>query len=262
MRSQAATRLTIAVLLFSGSAVLFSESARARSRRARGPAAPQAARSNAEACRQELSVLESAVGAAADDLQLGARYRQAAIRCEQFDRSIEFFERLVKAHSASAHAHINLGLAYIDKIPPSSDLRQALLGRSAVQQFTKALALRRTWLAYYTRGVARLYYPNIFGVWKDAADDLERALAAQKTEAANPYFARTYVALGDTYYWRFHDLERARRTWTEGAAQFPDEQALRLRLASPVLEMREIVRKAVSPDVRVDTSLRQFDAEK
>lgn len=214
-----------------------------------------------EACRQELSQLESRVAAAPDDLVGGAGYRQVAIRCEAFDRSIDFFKRLVARHPASANARMNLGFAFVDKIPVVGDLRQALLGRSAIDQFSKSLDARTTWLACYTRGRIRLFYPDRFGQAKGAVADLERALQVQRAEPARPYHVRTFVTLGDAYYWRVHDLAKARRMWEEGAARFPADRDLRARLDNDVKVMREIVRQAVNADVRIDTSLRELAAE-
>jgi tetratricopeptide (TPR) repeat protein len=214
-----------------------------------------------EGCGRDLAGLEASVSASPDDLLLGAGYRQAAIRCAQPDRPVALFQALVKKHRASLAATLNLGFAYIDKIPPASDLRQALLGRSAIDQFSRSLAIRPTWLGYYTRGVVRLFYPNVFGLREAALDDLRHALAIQQEAPPRPYHARTYVALGDTYYWRFHDLDQARRAWSEGAARFPDDAALRARLDGPVSAMREIVRKSLNADVRIDTSLKDVAAD-
>ena len=209
-------------------------------------------------CRRDLSSAEAEIVSRPDDLPAGASYRQTAIRCEQVNRAVEFFERLVERHPGSATARLNAGFAYIDRIPTSGDLRQALLGRSAIRQLTRAIELEASWLAYQTRGTVRLYYPNRFGQFKGAVDDLERAMAIVRAGSSRPYHVRTYVALGDACYWRLHDLPRARAVWAEGAARFPGDDALRARLGSDVKVMREIVREAVNADVRVDTSLREI----
>jgi hypothetical protein len=213
-------------------------------------------------CRRDLSSAEAEVASHPEDLPAGASYRQAAIRCEQVDRAVEFFERLVERHPRSTSARLNAGFAFIDKIPTSGDLRQALLGRSAIGQLTKAIELEASWLAYHTRGTVRLYYPNRFGQFNAAVDDLERAMAIVRAGPLRPYHVRTYVALGDACYWRLYDLPRARAIWAEGAARFPWNDALRARLESDVKVMREIVREAVNADVRIDTSLREMLADR
>jgi tetratricopeptide (TPR) repeat protein len=213
-------------------------------------------------CRRDLSSAESALASRPDDLPAGASYRQAAIRCGQVDRAVDFFEQLVEQHPRSPNARLNAGLAYVDKIPTSSDLRQATLGRSAIGQLTKAIEIEATWLAYQTRGTVRLYYPNSFGQFKGAVADLERALAIVRAGTPQPYHVRTYVTLGDACYWRLYDLARARAIWAEGAERFPGNESLRARLESDEKVMREIVREAVNADVRVDTSLRELTADR
>jgi hypothetical protein len=226
------------------------------------PRAGDGARREEAECRRDLSVAEAEIASRPDNLTAGASYRQAAIRCAQVDRAVQFFERLVERHPASTSVRLNAGLAYIDKIPTSGDLRQALLGRSAIRQLSRAIELEASWLAYLTRGTVRLYYPNRFGQSEGAVDDLERAMAIVRAGPLRPYHVRTYIALGDACYWRLYDLARARAVWADGAARFPENTALRARLESDVKVMREIVREAVNADVRVDTSLREMLADR
>lgn len=210
------------------------------------------------ACLRDLAAREARVTANPDDLYAGAEYRQVAIGCRQVDRAIGFFERLVKANPRVPNARVNAAFAYIDKIPTSSDLRQALLGRSAIGQLSKVIEAEATWLALQTRGTVRLYYPNRFGQFRAAVADLERALSLVRAGPSRPYHARTYVSLGDAYYWRLHDAARARAMWSEGADRFPGHEGLRARLDSEPKVMREIVREAMNADVRIDTSLREL----
>ncbi len=209
-------------------------------------------------CAAELGTRERDVSARPDDLGLGADYRQAAIRCKAVDRSIDFFERLAKEHRQSLSAQLNLAFAYVDKIPTSGDLRQALLGRDAVGEFGKAIAIRPTWVAHYTRGFIYLNYPRVIGVGRKAIADFERALAIQNGEPPRPYHARTYVALGDAHYWRFSDLAKARQIWAEGLAKFPEDEPLRARMAHEGMPLRDIIRKTMNADARIDTSLAEL----
>lgn len=221
-------------------------------------AAAPYAEQEASACPAELEARGREVAGNPDDLSAGADYRQAAIRCGAFDRSIEFFKRLAKTHSESVNVRLNLALAYVDKIPTAGDLRQALLGRDAIREFGKANEIRPTWLGHYTRGFIYLNYPRAFGAGPKAVAEFERAIALHSMEQPDLHRARAWVALGDAHYWRLSNLEKAREVWSEGARWFPDDEALRLRLTSAVKPLREIIRKTMNPDVRVDTSLSEL----
>ncbi len=98
----------------------------------------------------------------------------------------------------------------------------------------------------------------MIGVGRKAIADFERALAIQAGEPARPYHARTYVALGDAHYWRFSDLARARQIWAEGLAKFPDDEPLRARMNHEGMPLRDIIRKTMNADARIDTSLAEL----
>src|SRR5262245_48032502 len=86
----------------------------------------------------DLSALERRVASEPENLRIAADYRQAAIGAGEFDRSIRFLERLAQ-QSGAANAYINLALAYVDKVPPSGDIRRLYLGRDAMNALTKAI---------------------------------------------------------------------------------------------------------------------------
>ncbi|HSK08345.1 MAG TPA: hypothetical protein VK911_02120, partial [Vicinamibacterales bacterium] len=185
-------------------------------------------------------------------------YRQTAIRCEAFDRAIDFFKRVTKVHNRSLNARLNLAFAYVDKLPASGDVRQALLGRDAAGEFEKANAIKPTWVAHYTRGFIYLNYPRVFRVARKAIEELEQAIAIAASEPRRPHHARAWVALGDAHYWRFSELAKAREVWAEGLARFPNDEALQERMGKEGMPLRDAIRKTMSPDVRVDTSLAEF----
>ncbi len=217
--------------------------------------------SEAPECAAEMSGLEAAVAEAPDDLFLGARYRQVVIRCDEGGkRATKFFDRLVKAHPRSAHAWLNAGLAHVDRIPTKGDIRQALLGRGATQRLGRSIDLQPTWVAHYVRGFVYLFYPRVFKVSRKAVADLDAALAIQAKQPLRPCHARTFVALGDAWYWRLDDLPRARLIWAQGLERFPNDPALVARVAKEGMPLRDEIRHSLDADRRVDTSLRALQA--
>src|SRR5439155_20464702 len=173
--------------------------------------------------------LERAVRSDPADLQLGADYRQLMIRCTQYDRAISFFKKLASEHREIASVHLNLALAYIDKIPVSGRIRQAFLGRDAIDELGASIRSQPTWIAYYMRGLVNLYYDRMFNRLRPAIADFEQALALQHTAAKQPFHVRAFVSLGDAY-WKLGDLTRARAIWTDGLKEFPADPALNGRL--------------------------------
>lgn len=185
-----------------------------------------------------VDALEAATAAAPDDLVIGADYRQAVIGAaaaekglEPYNRCLAFFQKLVTEHPRSANAYLNLGFAHVDKIPAEGAITQVLLANSALGHFGKALELEESWLGYYSRGHAYLFWPPIFGRVASGIADLEKAVEiSRKKGDRQAYYGRAWAALGDGY-WRQDNLDRAREIWKEGLAAFPDDQELKARLS-------------------------------
>jgi tetratricopeptide (TPR) repeat protein len=209
----------------------------------------------ARATESELSSLEARVRAAPDDLRPANEYRLAVIRTGAYERALGFFEELVRAHPASANAHLSYALAIVDKIPAAGSVTQVVLANSALARVARAVELQPSWVGYYTRGVSYLYWPKVFGRAHLAAEDLERALAIQKTEPPKPYHARTYVSLGDAY-WKVDDLAKARAVWQQGLEAFPGHPALSARLSREGDALDALILDALDYSRRADTDLR------
>jgi len=105
-----------------------------------------------------MAAFERSIDAAPEDLELAAQYRAVATESARYDRAIGFLERIARRTGSGPNAYINLALAYVDKVPPSGDLRRLYLGRDAMGALTKSIALRPSVFAYYMRGVINLYY--------------------------------------------------------------------------------------------------------
>ena len=207
-----------------------------------------------------LTRLEDALSAQPDDLRAGNDYRMAVVQIDkipQYDRAIAFFQKLVTAHPDAANAHLNYGFAYVDKIPAAGAITQVILANNALGEFTKSLELKPSWIGLYTRGNSYLFWPRIFNRTHLGIDDLQRALTMQKADKKRPYYARVYVALGDGF-WKIDDLVSAANAWREGLADYPDNAALKARLAKQGDELKALIEAGYDPAKRVDTGLQDL----
>jgi tetratricopeptide (TPR) repeat protein len=204
-----------------------------------------------------LNELEARLQQEPGSLRLGSEFRQLVIATSRYDRSIRLFERLTKDPRGGANRFLNLALACVDKVPVSGSIRQALLGRDAIDAATRAIAMDPTPVAYFIRGLVNLYYDRaIFHRTDKGVADLEEArrLAAFHPELPS---SRVFAALGDGY-WRLRRPEKAREVWREGLGRFPNTESLSLRLNARDDQLAAIVGHALDPDVRVDTTLREL----
>jgi len=214
-----------------------------------------AAGASAAASSGEIDALERAVSAEPENLKLAADYRQRAIAERAFDRSIDLFERLAKRKGSGPGVHISLAFAYVDKVPTSGDIRRLYLGRDAMNELTKSIALRPTVLAYYVRGVINLFYNAfIFHRADRGVADLTTALGMIDASTPTPLVLRVYTALGDGYV-RLQNVPKAREVWTAGLTKFAGAPELKSRLAAQGEALEDIVTTALSAGRRLDTTL-------
>jgi tetratricopeptide (TPR) repeat protein len=207
-----------------------------------------------------LHYLESAVVGDPDNVRYASEYRQAAIQNKDFDRSLQFFEKLTSEHPNCANVHLNFGFAYVDKIPVAGSITQVILANNALKEFTKAVELQPDWLAYYTRGMSYLFWPKVFNRAPFGVADLKNALAMQKKGPRRSYHVKTYIGLGDGY-WKVDEPEKARATWREGLKLFPDNPDLKIRLEQKDDELKATIEAGFDPGKRVDTDLRELWAD-
>jgi tetratricopeptide (TPR) repeat protein len=196
------------------------------------------------------------VAADAENLKVSAEYREAVIAAGEYDRAIKLFGGLADRPGAGPHAFLNLGLAYIDKIPSVGAFRRISLGNNATEALTRSIAREPSDLAYLIRGLVNLHFERgLFHRTPEGVADLENALRLAAAHADRPYVARIYVALGDGY-WRLKTREKARATWRDGQAKFPGDERLRLRLTSADGVVNDRIAHDLDAGTRVDTSLR------
>jgi tetratricopeptide (TPR) repeat protein len=215
-----------------------------------------------------LGHMESALTAEPDNLQFGSEYRQTILKQAKqlhpkegqpadFDRGLKFFERLTAQNPKASAAWLNYGFTYVDKIPAAGAISQVILANTALGHFTKSLEIKPSWIAYYTRGNSYLYWPKIFGRAPLAVADLEQAMNMQKSGPKKSYYVRGYASMGDAY-WKTDNLEKARATWKEGLALFPESAALKDRLAKQGDDLKAYLDDVLDPSKRVDTDLREI----
>jgi tetratricopeptide (TPR) repeat protein len=204
-----------------------------------------------------LEHMEAALAADPDNLRYASEYRHAVIRAVAYDRALDFFAKLVADHPGSAFAWLNYGYVYVDKMPAAGAITQVILANDALQQFTRSIELKASWIALYTRGNSYLYWPKIFGRGPLAVADLERAVAISKSEPKRAYQAHAYAALGEAY-WRTDQPERARATWEEGARLFPQDAVLKELLSRQGDDLEAYVADQVDRTKRVNTDLREL----
>jgi tetratricopeptide (TPR) repeat protein len=206
--------------------------------------------------RENFLNLERSIQGDPENLPLAASYRALAIEAAQFDRSIDFLEKIAKRKGSGPNIYISLALAYVDKVPPAGDIRRLFLGRDAMSALTKSIEQRPCALAYYLRGVINLYYNRrIFNRTDKGVADLERALAMTTAHSPPALIARIYTSLGDGNF-KLGNLAKARELWSTGAAKSPDDPALRRRLDNQGQELEWAVGQALAAERRADTSLR------
>lgn len=204
-----------------------------------------------------LHYFESAITDDPDNLRYSSEYRQVVIKNKDFDRSLNFFEKLATTKPESANIHLNSGFAYVDKIPVAGSITQVILANKALTEFTKAVELQPSWINLYTRGMSYLFWPKIFNRAPMGVADLERAMKIQSAGPKKGYYVKNYLALGDGY-WKTDQMEKARAIWQEGLKQFPDNQQLKARLEHQGDELQKLIEANFDPNKRVDTDLREL----
>jgi predicted Zn-dependent protease len=202
-----------------------------------------------------LPLFEAALAADPDNLKYSNEYRKAVIRTGEYDRAIDFYDKLTAAHPQAAFAWLNYGYAYVDKIPAAGSITQVILANNSLTNFTKSIERKRSWIALYTRGNSYLYWPKIFGKAPLGVADLEEAVAiARKEPKLKPVYVRAWIALGDGYL-KTDQPEKAKATWREGVQLFGSDPQLQARLARDGEELEQYVYDQEDPNQRVDTNL-------
>jgi len=209
-----------------------------------------------------LTEFEAALTADPDNIQYGSEYRQAVIQANNaYDRCIKFFEKLTADNPNASNAWLNLGLAYVDKIPAAGSITQVILANTALTYLTKSINLKPTWINLYCRGNSYLFWPKLFKRAHLGLSDLEEAMKIQKQDKKRVYHVRTYIALGQAH-WKMDDVDRAKKIWKEGVELFPDNVQLKDLLSKDGDDLQEYIDDTLDPNKRVDTNLQELWTDK
>ncbi len=216
---------------------------------------------------QHLTEMETTLRGRPAAYGVASTYRSHCATYGRHNRSINFFQQLVADKPDDWRARVELACAYIDKIPTCGGMAaivsKGTLARKSLDQLDQVLAEHPDlWVGYYTRGMNHLHWPRALLHSDDAATDLARCIEMQRkseSQSPEPYFVRTYVALGDAHT-KAKKYDRAREAWRQGMKLFPGSQELKERLAiaddSALLKYVESKRSLEQP---IDTSLSFLD---
>jgi tetratricopeptide (TPR) repeat protein len=207
-----------------------------------------------EAAAPDLGSLEATLDSKPNDLKAGNDYRMEVLQTKQYDRALKFFEGLTARNPKAANAYLNYAFAYVDKIPDAGSITQVILANDAVNKFSEALKLDRSWIGLYSRGKSYLFWPLLFHQANLGISDLEGALKIQRADKKRSYHVRVYITLGDGY-WKTSQQKKALAIWKEGMEAFPDSADLKLRLSRQGADLQAIVDEAFDYTKRVDTRL-------
>jgi tetratricopeptide (TPR) repeat protein len=173
--------------------------------------------------------------AKADSLnrELAQRYLAEALRnsAEACEEAVELYKDAVKANPQSAHAHYNLGMAYLQlldcmQVETSMEaaMKMGILAASAIEEFGKALEIdTNDFDALLARGITNYFFP---GKMKDSVADLERLAGMAKDKNSDEKYAEGYLWLGRAYR-KSGNSEKALETIREGYRHFPQNETLR-----------------------------------
>lgn len=151
----------------------------------------------------------------------------------KLDQAIADLESRMAGDARSAEYPAALGQAYLKKCATLQDLReQGILGMQADKLFDTALNLEPSnWEARFMKAVALSYWPVQMNKGDEVIQHFNTLIQQQEAQAAQPYFAESYVWLGNEYQ-KLGRPEYARSVWQRGATLFPGNDGLREKLAA------------------------------
>jgi enediyne biosynthesis protein E4 len=190
-----------------------------------------------------LGELEHAIRLAPDRLLYSNTYRALVRKYGHlyFDRSIRFFEDLVRMHPGKIMPRLNKSLAYVDKMPyPKIGIvAQGKLSNKSIAELDEILKIDpQCWAAKFVLGMNHLHWPRKLGHAPRAIREFTELIAMQKAfprEKRREYFSLAFVGLGDSYVknldsGREENLRKAREAWEAGLREFPESADLKKRL--------------------------------
>jgi hypothetical protein len=107
-----------------------------------------------------------------------------------------------------------------------------ILGMTADQNFEAALKIDpANWDAQFFKAVSMSYWPAELNKGDEVVQRLTGLINQQDSQAPRPEFAAPYVALGQQYQ-KLGQGDNALQTWQAGAAKFPNDTTLQLKISA------------------------------
>jgi cytochrome c-type biogenesis protein CcmH/NrfG len=145
-------------------------------------------------------------------------------------------QRRAKDNPNDAAIPTTLGEALLNKVrqlhEAGADVNEVgILALQADQSFNAALKLDPSnWEAQFVKYSTVYYWPADAKRDNEAAQKLASLIDRQEALPPQPYFAQTYVALGNQYQ-KLGQPDFAEATWRMGLSRFPNDTALQQKLS-------------------------------
>ncbi len=183
-----------------------------------------------------LAQIETHVREAPNAYAPGSLYRRRCASYGRHDQAIRFFQKLIRERPEHVNALMQLGCAYVDKIPTCGGIAavvsKGMLATKSLAQFDRVIEMQpELWEAYLCRGMNHLHWPRALRHNARAVADFKKCLELQQRHGTlEPYYLRVHIGLGDAYT-KAQDYAQARQAWKRGLRDFPDSAALKTRLS-------------------------------
>ena len=210
--------------------------------------------------QEALAHLEKAIALEPGSVKYGNEYRKVCVRVKEYERSITFLEAQVEAHPDVQALHLNLALAYVDKmpVPTLGIVGQGILSNRSIGELNKVLQKEAgSWAAMYGRAMNHLHWPKVLRHAPQAIEDFRACLwlqAGVPPEKLRPHHLLPYLGLGDAYV-KNDQLTEARSVWKEAQKLFPKDVRLAHRLAVGDEDLRQFVDEERGLARPIDTDL-------
>ncbi len=148
------------------------------------------------------------------------------------EEAIAYLEEQAELYPENEDLQFQLGVAYLQPMN-HGNVAGAEAGQWAMKAdgtFDRILKSNpENWEARFTKAVSYSFWPPVFGKQQAAIDHFEILVGQQANQASNPKFAQTHLMLGNLYF-QTGQGEKAKETWSNGLAQYPEDAELRKQL--------------------------------
>ncbi|CAG9623396.1 tetratricopeptide repeat protein [Sutcliffiella rhizosphaerae] len=171
-----------------------------------------------------------------NDMNNFAYLNELRIRFQEPELIDQFINSIESLKLSSEAIHMQLAMAYIDKLqdPALGTARLGQVSVKSINELNKVIQINENnWLAYYARGLNNLYWPIGLRRIDQAINDLAFCVALAKVHPhiENEMWPYSFVALGDALI-KKGDLDDGFAIWKEGLELYPNDKQLQKRVLS------------------------------